>query len=177
LEAVSAGAGCSKTAVYKHFPSKEDLFLALAEEDALRQVDEVRAVARREGGATLDAFTPWLDADPGAVLAAHMEFMARVSARPDLHARVVALHAELDARAAAMLAELCANRRRQPPMPLELLVLTVWALASGLVLRSKVDPALDVEGLLATALDALIDGGPPLPGGTRRARPARGSSR
>ena len=163
LEAVSEAAGCSKTAVYKHFPNKDELFLTLMEQEALRQLDQVRAAAAHEPGAVLDAFVGWDAKSEGArgLNAAATEFMARAAARPELHQRIVALHMELDARSAALLEELCRARGKQPPMELHLLVLIVWSLASGLVLRAQVDTSLDAPATFALALDALLAGGRP----------------
>src|SRR5947209_18257030 len=92
LEAVAAEAGVSKGALYHHFPSKEQLFLALLEDRLGAGLGDIEAVVAERGtdsgqlGAATQTFLRRINSDP-RWLPLLLEFLASASPHPAAKAR------------------------------------------------------------------------------------------
>jgi hypothetical protein len=84
--------------------------------------------------------------------------VAHIRSRPQFHPEAMALQAETDARARALLQRMCDALGLTPAMPMEDLLPLVGALSNGLLMRSTLDPDLDVARLFGTGLVALLSG-------------------
>jgi AcrR family transcriptional regulator len=102
LDDIAGAAGYTKGAIYKHFATKEDLFLAVSDRYWRRYFDnfaEVMASAKRVGAHELDEIAErWrqLSLDRGAEQAAlGLEFTLYLLRNPDARERVAAKRAEV----------------------------------------------------------------------------------
>jgi len=88
IEVIASMAGFTRGAFYRHFPSKEDLFLALLDHRSERQQSEWRQLDSPEGSRSV---TRWYEMNlkrQRGFDAAVREFIAYASRRPDLLARL-----------------------------------------------------------------------------------------
>jgi AcrR family transcriptional regulator len=160
VEEITEMAGVTRGALYKHFDGKEGLFLALAMEAAKKQLGDWSA----DGDAALTdeqqlgALTHAIDGVDVALGRAHVEFVAHIRGRPQFHAQVMALQRETDARTAVLLRGMCDSLGLTLTIPMDDLLPLVLSLANGLLLRSSLDPDLDVPHLLRTGLVGLLSG-------------------
>jgi AcrR family transcriptional regulator len=102
LDDIAGAAGYTKGAIYKHFATKEDLFLAVSDRYWRRYFDnfaEVMAAARQIGARELDEIAErWhrLSVDRGAEHAAlGLEFTLYLLRNPDARERVAAKRSEV----------------------------------------------------------------------------------
>jgi AcrR family transcriptional regulator len=93
LEGVAAEAGVSKGALYHHFPSKEQLFLALLEDRLGAGLSDIEAVVAERGtesrhlGSAVETFVRRINSDP-RWLPLLLEFLAYGSRDPAVKARI-----------------------------------------------------------------------------------------
>jgi AcrR family transcriptional regulator len=160
VEEITELAGVTRGALYKHFDGKEGLFLALAVEAAEKQLGDWSA----DGNTALTdeqhlgALTHAIEGVDIALGRAHVEFVAHIRSRPRFHSQVMALQRETDARTAVLLRHMCDSLGLTLTMPMDDLLPLVLSLANGLLLRSSLDPDLDVPRLLRTGLVGLLTG-------------------
>jgi AcrR family transcriptional regulator len=146
LDAIAARAGFTKGALYAHFASKDDLFLAVARERTalleagLLGIDEAGDVPAQLGAWLVSAVR-----DHRGWFLANTEFTLASARDPQLAARRHGEHAALVAR----LGELTGG-------PGELTV----ALLDGLVIQAAVDPGLDLARAVADGVARLSAGRP-----------------
>jgi len=154
LEAVAAGAGVSKGALFHYFPSKEQLFLALLEDRLGAGVSDVEAVVAERGsdtgqlGAATETFLRRINRDP-RWLPLLLEFLAYGSRDPAAKARITE-HFMRPAR------EAVASSARSLGIPdsehallsADELGLVVAALVNGLAIERAFDPEVVPKNLL-----------------------------
>jgi len=160
VEEITAAAGVTRGALYKHFDGKEGLFLALIADIAEGQLDrwaegEDAAATDEQHLAALGTVMEAPDADLGL---AAVEFLAHVRSRPQFREQALALQHEADARAAALLRRTCDALGLRPEVPVEDLVPLISALGNGLALRSTLENDFDVERLFRAGLVSLLTG-------------------
>jgi AcrR family transcriptional regulator len=154
LEAVAAGAGVSKGALYHYFPSKEQLFLALLEDRLGAGVRDVEAVIAERGSdtqhlaAAAETFLRRINTDP-RWLPLLLEFLAYGSRDPAAKAEITE-HFLRPAR------EAIASTSRSIGIPeserallsADELGLTLAALGNGLAIERGFDPGAVPNDLL-----------------------------
>ena len=161
LDAVAAGAGFSKGAVYSNFKNKEDLFLALLEATYSREMDSLRATLQASdvpADARLGDFLPLILGGatqpllPDRWAALYMEFALFAMRNPAARRRL----AELDEANIAAVAELIAGQRTRASLSeLESATRTariVEALFRGIWFMRALDPDSVDEALVESAL-------------------------
>ena len=155
LEAVAAGAGVSKGALFHYFPSKEQLFLALLEDRLGAGVSDIEAVVAERGtdsgqlGAATQTFLRRINSDP-RWLPLLLEFLAYGSRDPAAKARITE-HFLRPAREAVA----SSSRRLGIPeiegalLSPDELGLATAALVNGLAIERAFDPGVVPDDLLA----------------------------
>ena len=155
LEAVAAGAGVSKGALFHYFRSKEQLFLALLEDRLGAGVSDVEAVIAERGtdsgqlGAATETFLRRINSDP-RWLPLLLEFLAYGSRDPAAKARITE-HFLRPAREAVA----SSSRRLGIPeiegalLSPDELGLATAALVNGLAIERAFDPGVVPDDLLA----------------------------
>ncbi len=155
LEAVAAGAGVSKGALFHYFPSKEQLFLALLEDRLGAGVSDVEAVIAERGsdggqlGVATETFLRRINSDP-RWLPLLLEFLAYGSRDPAAKAGITE-HFLRPAR------EAVATNARRLGIPEgdgallspDELGLAIAALVNGLAIERAFDPGVVPNDLLA----------------------------
>jgi AcrR family transcriptional regulator len=152
LEAVAAGAGVSKGALFHYFPSKEQLFLALLEDLLGAGIRDIETVVAERGsdsahlGAAVETFLRRMNSDP-RWLPLLLEFLAYGSRNPAAKAGITE-HFLRPAREAA-----AGNARSLGIPESELLShdelgLVVAAIVNGLGIERAFDPSAVPTDLL-----------------------------
>ena len=148
LDEIARQAGVSKGAVYHSFRSKDDLFLALLEQ----QLGERLAAGPDDAGADVAAdFVERVGRDPrwGPLF---FEFVARCARDPDLQPRFATFLRDARAR----VAELMDDGPRPAALTADEHATVVTALANGLVLERMFAPDEVAPDLLTRALALLV---------------------
>jgi AcrR family transcriptional regulator len=152
LEAVAAGAGVSKGALFHYFPSKEQLFLALLEDllaAGIRDIDAVvaeRGSESRDLGAAVETFLRRINSDP-RWLPLLLEFLAYGSRNPAAKARITE-HFLRPARAAPASAARSLGIPESELLGHDELGLVLAALVNGLAIERAFDPGAVPKDLL-----------------------------
>lgn len=168
VERIAAAAGVTTGALYAHFGSKEDLFLAVYEEAVTRTVDEAAILGHiagehdgdgppppRDIAAAADAWLAWHTADARWVRLT-TELMLSVPDLPVLRDDVARQRRHVRDRVARWLADATAEQGRRLTVPAEELALHVHALAIGMVLEQISDPELSVDGSFGRWVEAIV---------------------
>lgn len=155
LEAVAAGAGVSKGALYHYFPSKEQLFLSLLEDRLGAGLGDIEAVIAERGsdgeqlGAAIETFLRRINRDP-RWLPLLLEFLAYGSRDPAAKAEITEHFLrparEAPARTARRLGIPGGERALLSP---DELGLVLAALTNGLAIELAFDPGVVPKDLLA----------------------------
>jgi AcrR family transcriptional regulator len=149
LEAIADAAGFSKGVVYSRFGSKDDLFLALLEDNIERRhrlteeqfqqfrgpddLPRLAEISIRENAASI------------AWQVALLEFRAHAWRSPALNERYRALHRRTVASIASFIEELFRRAGQEPPQSADLMAVIGLAAGTGAVTELMADPALDVS--------------------------------
>ncbi|MDI9904577.1 TetR/AcrR family transcriptional regulator [Rhodococcus sp. IEGM 1406] len=160
LERIGERAGYHRTAVYKHFPSKENLFLAVLEEESEEHVSSAIA-SLQTTSRPVEAFTIWFVGDIAVARSLHRaksEFFLAAVDDAALREKVAEIQHEVDTSAQSVVAELVAILGITPLVSIGELTNAVLALANGLAQRALVDTAMDLSGSLERAILALLRG-------------------
>jgi AcrR family transcriptional regulator len=154
LEAVAAGAGVSKGALFHYFPSQEQLVLALLEDRLGAGVSDVEAVVAERGsdtrhlGDATETFVRRINRDP-RWLPLLLEFLAYGSRDPAAKARITE-HFMRPAResAASAARRLGIPESERALLSADELGLVVAALVNGLAIERAFDPEVVPKDLL-----------------------------
>ena len=161
VDDVCADAGVSKGAFYGYFEHKQDLLLALLQDDAAaldRELERI-TMTSSSGVQRVRLFAQ--------AMLARGEDTARVQVRADLWADLLTEEAVRDRLAEAMQrrARLCAHgsRRRSPPaswlmIPANALASILLALTDGLMLHGALDPNAFRWRNIRRAIDVMLAG-------------------
>ena len=163
VERIAAAAGVTTGALYAHFGSKEDLFLAVYEEAVVRTVDEAEILTYHRDdrdpvdvAAAADAWLAWHSADPRWIRLT-AELMLSVADLPVLQPDIAAHRREVRERVAVWLTDAAASQGRRLTVPPSELALQIHALGIGMVLEQISDPGLAVEGRFGRWVEAVFD--------------------
>ncbi|MER7170525.1 TetR/AcrR family transcriptional regulator [Streptomyces mesophilus] len=152
IDAIAARAGFTKGAVYAHFPSKDDLFLTVAQQRTAEVMERLRGAAQSDPAQRPARIGQWL-ADAMTAhrdwLLASMEFAVAGARQPELAARrVEGLRASAVELGSLVGPELPAAERA-------VLGESLLALIDGLIIHAAIDPELDLRDTLAVAVGRL----------------------
>ncbi|MHA6784335.1 TetR family transcriptional regulator [Pseudonocardia saturnea] len=164
LTEVARAAGLTKGAVYSSFASKDDLVLALMEEHAAQRMssaiaqfdhtDDVDAALVQVAGVLVRAMRT--DAAWHRLLA---EYFALTHRAPERRAALRERRREARDAVARALERVVAETGLRLPLPVDDLVVVVFALSNGLAVESAIDPDVVADDLLARVLVLLAGTG------------------
>lgn len=162
VERIAAAAGVTTGALYAHFGSKEDLFLAVYEEAVIRTVDEAEILTYQRNDAepvdvatAADAWLAWHTADPRWIRLT-AELMLSVGDLPVLQPDIASQRGQVRERVAEWLTEAAASHGRRLTVPAHELALHVHALGIGMVLEQIGDPGVATEGRFGRWVEAMF---------------------
>ena len=163
VDQVAEAAGFTKGAVYAHFESKEDLFLAVLDERFAGRVEEVREVLHeprefgeqaREAG---QGFMAYLDADPRwAPL--FLEFWAHAVRNPDVATKLVPRYRAVREAVAEAIERRGRELGHESPIPAEDVAAMTFAMANGMALEHALEPEAVPAELYGTMLEIFFRG-------------------
>lgn len=163
VDQVAEAAGFTKGAVYAHFESKEDLFLAVLDERFAGRVAEVRDVLdeplelgaqAREAG---QGFMAYLDADPRwAPL--FFEFWAHAVRNPDVATKLVPRYRAVREAVAEAIERRGRELGHEPPIPAGDVAAMTFAMANGMALEHALEPEAVPAELYGTMLEIFFRG-------------------
>lgn len=162
VDAVAAAAGFTTGAIYSNFGGKADLFLAVLERVAERDLAAMRAAVDQASsddevlGVLANAMAGSDDRWRGRV-AASMEFIATARAKPELRHRIDAAQQRVDDLLGELLLAINRGLGLPPPADLRGLSRAVNAMVSGYAVRvlfEDVDVAVDITN----GVTALVTG-------------------
>lgn len=163
VDEVAEAAGFTKGAVYSHFESKEDLFLAMLDERFAERIDELRAVLAddhdpseqaREAG---EGFITYMDADPRwAPL--FFEFWAHAVRHPEVAAKLVPRYRAVRAAVAELLEQRAHELGKDPVLPPDDVAAMTFAMANGAALEHMLEPERIGPDLYGTMLEVFFRG-------------------
>ena len=158
---VAAEAGFTKGAVYSNFASKDELFLAVVEDEAGRRLRAVEIVLVQTGDLTsaLAAVATSLAGREPAVHALFFEFWQRAVREPAVREVFVASRRALHAQVTEVVATFV-QQRGISGWDAGSLTTVLLALANGLAVEALPDPAAVPPDLLASTLARLIGADP-----------------
>ncbi|HWD01449.1 MAG TPA: helix-turn-helix domain-containing protein [Amycolatopsis sp.] len=158
VEEIAAEAGYTRGAVYKHFGSKEGLWLTLLEAGADAFFAELQK--NLSGARTRDeliaALSPRDSRDSLSWSTTAAEVLAASAQQPEINARIAAVQQRFDDRMAELLATHAARLGLTPALPLSEVVVMLGALGIGLALRHTVAPAGNPTVITAHVLGSVF---------------------
>jgi AcrR family transcriptional regulator len=160
VDDVCAEAGLSKGAFYTYFDQKQDLLVALLEDDAAGMNDLMSDAAGQAGGVEqIRRFVAALvdrGADPGAVQL-RADLWAEIASDPPLRARFLEAMQQRRARLAGLIDD-AVGSGELVEVPANAMAAVFLALGDGLMLHRVLDPTGFRWANVRKALDALLDG-------------------
>ena len=163
VDEVAEAAGLTKGAVYGHFESKEDLFLAMLDERVAARLEEIRRAARspqppeaqaRQAG--LDLMES-LDEDPSWERL-FFEFSAYALRNPAFRDKLVARYARVREVEADIYRRRAEELGIDSPVPPELLSVMTFAMANGIALERTLEPDVVPDYAFALMLGLFFRG-------------------
>jgi AcrR family transcriptional regulator len=161
VDEIAAEAGFSTGAIYSNFAGKEELFLALAEEQIHARSREVAAAVasltsvsdRAHEGAR--EWIGFVEREPHTVLLM-MEFWAFALRDPEVKPEVAARFADMRGELTRLIADGTRDFGLELTLPAEHLAIAVDALAEGIARQRLADPEAVPRELLGDVLNLLI---------------------
>jgi AcrR family transcriptional regulator len=163
LDAVAEHAGFTKGAVYAHFESKEDLFLAMLDDRFAMHVDAMDQLlasdAEPEDQARVGAanFIELIASDPEWERL-FFEFSAYAARNENFRQELVARRRHLQERMAELFRERAEQLGVEPPFPIEEIARMTFAMADGIALQKLLDPESVSDELYPTMLATFFAG-------------------
>jgi len=160
---VAEHAGFTKGAFYANFRSKEELFLAMLDENfAERAADIDRAVGpegepeaqAREAGLGFDRYVA-ADEEWERMF---FEFAAYAARNPEFREELVERYRGLRERIAAIMGRRAQELGIEPPLPLDQIALMTFAMANGAALERVLEPEAVPEDLYGKMLEIFFAG-------------------
>lgn len=159
MDDVAAAAGFTKGALYSNFAGKDDLFLALMDQQVARRISlisDLLAANAIDPTAIGHALTEAAIDDRDWQLL-FFEYWARAVRDPAIRERFLADRRRLRSTIADVTQRLLDETGRGSTMPVEQLTIVLLALSNGLAVEGLIDPT-DVPGdIFATVLTTLTD--------------------
>jgi TetR/AcrR family transcriptional repressor of uid operon len=161
VDDVCVEAGVSKGAFYIYFEQKQDLLLALVDDEAA-EMDELMLELRRQHMSGVERLRRFARAmvgrgDDPARVQIRADMWAEMSSNPAVREKWAAVMGERRARLRAWIEEAVASRDLAP-IPANALAAILLALSDGLLLHAGLDPAGFRWSNIAKALDAILEG-------------------
>ena len=159
MDDVAAAAGFTKGALYSNFVGKDELFLALMDQQVTRRIELIGDLL------TSDAISPFRIGHALTEAALNdrdwqllfLEYWARAVRDPTIRERFLADRRKLRQHITDVAQRLLDEVGRSSNMPVEQLTIVLLALSNGLAVEGLIDPA-DVPGdIFASILTTLTD--------------------
>jgi len=163
VDDVAAHAGFTKGAVYAHFGSKDELFLAMLEQRYTCRMEELERVLLSPGRAVDNAraagadFQRYAQSDPDWQRL-YLEATLRASRDAGFRAAFARRHREMHDRMAAVIEQGLTQSGLQASVPYDLLATAISAIVSGVLLETLVAPGKETEDLLGALMALLMPG-------------------
>lgn len=163
VDDVAAHAGFTKGAVYAHFGSKDELFLAMLEQRYACRMEELERVLLAPGAAVDNArtagqeFQRYAQSDPDWQRL-YLEATLRASRDAGFRAAFARRHREMHDRMAAVIEQGLAQSGLEASIPYDRLATAISAIVSGVLLETLVAPGKDTDDLLGSMMELLMPG-------------------
>ncbi|MEX2193746.1 MAG: TetR/AcrR family transcriptional regulator [Thermoleophilaceae bacterium] len=163
VDEVAEAAGFTKGAVYAHFESKEDLFLAVLDERFADRLGEVRALLDSDGEPQAQArkagegFMDYLDADPRWT-PLFFEFWAHAVRNPEVATKLVPRYRAVREAVAEAIDRRALELGYEPPQPLDEVAAMTFAMANGAALEHALEPEAIPAGMYGRMLEIFFRG-------------------
>lgn len=163
IDEVAEHAGFTKGAVYAHFASKEDLFLAMLDDRFAMHVEEMDQLlasdAEPEDQARVGAahFIELIASDPEWERL-FFEFSAHASRNENFRRELVARRRQLQERMAELFRRRAEELGVEPPFPIEEIARMTFVMADGIALQKLLDPESVSDELYPTMLATFFAG-------------------
>jgi AcrR family transcriptional regulator len=151
VQEIADEAGRTTGAIYAHFSTKAELFLALLDQEQADRFATFETFVA-EGGDLIERFAAWLehDSDRGDLL--RFEFWRYAAQDPKLRGELSRRRRAEHAGMTRIFEMIYANEGVTPPRPPRELAMLVVALADGLRRLHQTDPSAPVRDLFTYAL-------------------------
>ena len=163
IDEVAEHAGFTKGAVYAHFKSKEELFLAMLDDRFARHAEEIDDLlasdADPEDQARAGAanFIDLISSDPEWERL-FFEFSAYAARNENFRRQLVARRRQLQERMAELFRRRAEELGVQPPFPMEEIARMTFAMADGIALQKLLDPDSVPDEMYPTMLATFFAG-------------------
>jgi AcrR family transcriptional regulator len=163
VDEVAQAAGFTKGAVYAHFESKEELFLAMLDARFAEQLEQARSVFANHADPRAQAeeagtrFIAQLDRDPQWCLL-FFEFWAHAVRNPEVGRRLVESYRRLREGIADIVRARAGEEGAELAVAPERFALMAFAMANGVAFERVLEPDAVPEDLYGTMLGALLTG-------------------
>lgn len=163
IDAVAEHAGFTKGAVYAHFKSKEELFLAMLDDRFARHAEEIDDLlasdAEPEDQARVGAanFIDLISSDPEWERL-FFEFSAYAARNENFRRELVARRRRLQERMAELFRRRAEELGVEPPFPIEEIARMTFAMADGIALQKLLDPDSVPDEMYPTMLATFFAG-------------------
>lgn len=163
IDEVAEHAGFTKGAVYAHFKSKEELFLAMLDDRFARHAEEIDDLlasdAEPEDQARVGAanFIDLISSDPEWERL-FFEFSAYAARNENFRRELVARRRRLQERMAELFRRRAEELGVEPPFPIEEIARMTFAMADGIALQKLLDPDSVPDEMYPTMLATFFAG-------------------
>ena len=163
IDEVAEHAGFTKGAVYAHFESKEELFLAMLDDRFARHAEEIDDLlasdAEPEDQARMGAanFIDLISSDPEWERL-FFEFSAYAARNENFRRELVARRRQLQERMAELFWRRAEELGVEPPFPMEEIARMTFAMADGIALQKLLDPESVPDEMYPTMLATFFAG-------------------
>lgn len=163
IDEVAEHAGYTKGAVYAHFESKEELFLAMLDDRFARHAEEIDDLlasdAEPEDQARMGAanFIDLISSDPEWERL-FFEFSAYAARNENFRRELVARRRQLQERMAELFWRRAEELGVEPPFPMEEIARMTFAMADGIALQKLLDPESVPDEMYPTMLATFFAG-------------------
>jgi AcrR family transcriptional regulator len=173
MKDICAGAGLSPGSVYRYFPSKEEIIVALVDADHARWLAAMGSLTVGEG--LLPALRALADLglrdlESKGFLRLWVETAAEAARNPRVADRLVECYRTLEGRLATLVQEARSSGTITSDADPRLLARLIFAAFDGLILRSSFEPGLDTRAVTQGFLDFIGGAVGARPAGVRRRR-------
>jgi len=163
IDEVAEHAGFTKGAFYANFESKEQLFLAMLEENFAARLEEIDRALSTEEKPEAQARQAGLDFHRFLEFSEEwerlfFEFAAYASRNDEFRVELVARYRMLRERVAEMMDRRAREIDVEPPLPMAELALMTFVMANGVALERLLEPEAVADDLYATMLEIFFTG-------------------
>jgi AcrR family transcriptional regulator len=162
IDRIAADAGYTKGVFYSHFASKEDMFLAVLDENFAAEIDRLDAVPvgaehpAQEARRAAEGFLANVDTDPNW-RGLYQEFAVHATRNEAFRIEFAARQRGLRERMASVFSRWTADLGVAPPVPPADVAAMTFFMADGFLLDRLVDPELD-DALYGRMFEVFLHG-------------------